>query len=129
MVVQLLRRRPIFARLIIVAGAALLATAAVPAYAAVRHCAARIDVAADDRTELAARRKALQQWIAAARAVGETFTRWQLASARSLSCAPIAGGFRCRASAAPCTIAQQPNPVPHELLPKETPPKKKGLDA
>lgn len=103
--------------------------------AAVRHCAPRIEAAADDaKSEQAARRKALANWSSQARLIGEGYARWQLAENRTLQCARIPGGFRCRAGAAPCTISQNPDRIPQELLPKAPapapfPPRRKGIDA
>ena len=109
-------------------------TAAAPslASAAVRHCAPRIEVAADDPAELAARQKALQQWVAEARRIGDGFTRWQLSAGRAIQCARVPAGFLCRASGAPCTISHSPGRVPRELQPPvspQPPARKKGIDA
>lgn len=103
------------------------------AEAAVRYCAARIEAVADDRSSQAdARRQALEQWRAQARNYGEGFTRWELASNRSLVCTRSSEGFRCRAGAAPCSITQNPGRVPEALKPPPAvapfPPPKRRLD-
>ncbi|MFM9941458.1 MAG: hypothetical protein ACKVP7_18390 [Hyphomicrobiaceae bacterium] len=94
-----------------------------PAAAAVRHCADRIEMFADHAaSETEARRLAMERWTAAARAIGDSFTRWQLANNRSLHCVRIPGGFRCRAGGAPCSISNNPGRVPEALQPKASPP-------
>ena len=113
--------------LVAVAG---LAASAMPVSSAVRHCAPRLEAQADDvRSEAAARRRALELWIGAARQLGEPFTRWQLATGRSLECVRIAGGFRCRAGGAPCAISQVPGEPPKGLPtpPPPQPVRPKGL--
>lgn len=106
-----------------------------PGAAAVRFCADRVEAAADDTTsEVAARRLALERWRQGARALGESFTRWELANNRSVVCARIPGGFRCRAGAAPCSISQNPGRLPEALKPPPSPaappfpPPKRRLD-
>lgn len=105
-----------------------------PAVGAVRFCAARIEAVADDKTsEASARRTALERWRAEARVLGEAFTRWELASNRSIVCGRSAGGIRCRAGAAPCSIAQNPSRIPDAVKPPEPavppfPPPRRKLD-
>ncbi len=105
-----------------------------PARSAVRYCADRIETFADHATsETHARRLAMERWTTASRALGESFTRWQLANNRALQCARISGGFRCRAGGAPCSIANNPGRVPEAFEPKAAPvtpfpPAKKKLE-
>ena len=129
------RNCPIF---LAAAGVAAMVWYASGAEAAVRHCAPRIEAAADDATsEQAARRQAMANWTELARRIGQGYTRWQLAENRTVQCARIPGGFRCRAGAAPCTVSQDPGRIPQELLPKAPapapavpfPPRRKGIDA
>ena len=109
------------------AAVAVLAASALPASAAVRHCAPRLDVVEEAASEAIARRRALELWTVAARQLGEPFTRWQLATGRSLDCVRIAGGFRCRAGGAPCAISQVPGEPPKGLPAPSLPPRQKGL--
>ena len=98
------------------------------AAAAVRQCyPTLVAEAAHPTSELEARRKALADWTAAAKKLGDGFTRWQLADERRLACERAKpGGWICRASGKPCTISQDPRrPLP-------TPPgleRRKGIDA
>jgi hypothetical protein len=85
-----------------------------PASAAMRVCGDVIARAGEDRgSERMARQRAMEQWIAAAAAVGPAFSRWQLAIGRSLSCLVLPDGtHRCQAYAQPCGISQVPGGLP-----------------
>jgi hypothetical protein len=78
--------------------------------AAVRKCDVPIVVPAIEApSELAAKKKALDQWLAEARKIGPGYTRWQIANNRKLECTKTTtGAHRCQATGAPCTIEQAP---------------------
>ena len=83
-----------------------------PATAAVNECLEELaGKHAEAKTELEAKRLALQDWLAKAKAIGPGYTRWQLAYDRRIDCQqPAPGMFRCQAIALPCTIKQVPSP-------------------
>jgi hypothetical protein len=112
----------------------LLYCATVPASAAVRNCTARLtSVAAQDGTELGAKKKAIDDWLVKAKAAGIEGATWRLAAERRLICQAVAGGggaagkaFECIAVGHACAISQNPS------KPRETPaapsPKAPGVD-
>ena len=92
-----------------------------PSTAAVRACTPAVagDIVQSEN-ELLGKRKAVESWIAKAARAGPGYTRWQLATQRSLVCRPMpapAKSFACIASAAPCTIQQAPGTRKRRLGP------------
>jgi hypothetical protein len=64
---------------------------------------------AEDKSELRAKKLALESWIAHASRYGEGYTRWGIAWNRRLDCTRTdVGLFRCKANGHPCTVAQVP---------------------
>lgn len=67
--------------------------------------------AAEAPTELAAKRAALERWLALAGKLGPEYTRWQNAFNRELACTRTAdGGFRCQAAGQPCKPVYKVSP-------------------
>lgn len=98
---------------------------AVSADAAVRQCTPQpiVAVGEDAASEAAARKLALERWVADAAKLGAQWTSWRLAVSRDLSCAKRAdGGFACRVVGSPCAIAQNPDKLP-KIDPGTKPPK------
>ena len=98
----------------------------VPAHAAVRQCAPRptIAIGEDAASEAAARKQALERWVAAAAKIGgPPWSSWRLAVSRELSCQKRADGvIACRAVGLPCMIVQNPGMLP-KVVPTVRPPK------
>ncbi len=92
--------------------AGVLCLAIAPATAAVNECLDELTGEhAEAKTEVEAKRLALQDWLAKAKAIGPGYTRWQLAHNRRIDCRrPAPGAFRCQAIALPCMIKQVPSP-------------------
>jgi hypothetical protein len=64
---------------------------------------------AEDKSELQAKKRALESWLSQAGKYGEQYTRWGIAWNRQLDCARTdAGLFRCKAVGRPCAIRQVP---------------------
>lgn len=104
--------------------AALLPSAG-PASAAVRHCASKIVAVAEaPGPETNVRRQAVEAWASEARRLGEAYTSWRLAVDRSVLCEKAGQGYRCRASATPCGISNNPNQPPRGSVPPSGPNKK-----
>ena len=101
---------------------AIILAVATPASAAVRDCKPSLSsVTVVEKTEVEAKRKALQDWLTKAQQIGAGFTRWELAYNRQITCVKNAGGgFQCQAVGMPCTIQQAPQRgrVPIERVPK-----------
>lgn len=83
-----------------------------PVLAAVSECLPEMaGRKAEARTEIGARKAALDDWMAKARAIGPGYTRWQIAFNRRIDCTRIdPNRFQCQAIALPCTVKQVPNP-------------------
>jgi hypothetical protein len=65
--------------------------------------------AAEDKSELVAKKRALESWLSQAGKYGEQYTRWGIAWNRQLDCARTDTGlFRCKAVGRPCAIRQVP---------------------
>jgi hypothetical protein len=83
------------------------------AVAAVRNCGPVVSSAvAAGPTELAAKKKALEQWRTEALKRGTGFESWRLAHQKALKCFPKDGGFECVAFGQPCIIDQSPRLPP-----------------
>jgi hypothetical protein len=82
-----------------------------PASAAVAVCkSSHSGEAAEDRSEVEAKRRALESWTKGARAHGEQFARWGIAFNRHIDCTRSKPDlFRCQASGRPCTVQQVPS--------------------
>ena len=81
----------------------------IEAHASVGLCKCAHSEVAEDKSELRAKKLALESWIARASRYGEGYTRWGIAWNRQLDCARTDSGlFRCRAHGNPCTVAQVP---------------------
>src|SRR5256885_1644568 len=64
---------------------------------------------AEDKSELIAKKRALESWLSRAGKYGEQYARWGIAWNRQLDCARSeAGLFRCKAVGRPCAIRQVP---------------------
>jgi hypothetical protein len=64
---------------------------------------------AEDKSELTAKKRALESWVAHASRLGEAYTRWGIAWNRQLECTRTdAGLFRCTAVGQPCAIRHVP---------------------
>ena len=64
---------------------------------------------AEDKSEVLAKKRALENWVAHARQYGEDFARWGNAWERHFECARTDSGlFRCQAIARPCAVRQVP---------------------
>ena len=73
--------------------------------------------AVEDKSELAAKKRALESWVAGVSRLGEQYARWGIAWNRQLDCVRKDSGlFRCKAVGHPCTIRQVPM-APGELTP------------
>ena len=69
-------------------------------------CGGRI---AEDKSELVAKKHALESWLSLAGKYGEQYTRWGIAWNRQLDCTRTdTGVFRCKAVGRPCAIRQVP---------------------
>ncbi|MEQ1653983.1 MAG: hypothetical protein ABL897_15980 [Hyphomicrobium sp.] len=91
----------------------LLLLSALPSRAAVRQCGAVVSseiVTAP--TERDAKKKALDQWRAAALKRGPGFDSWRLAANKSLKCFAKGAAYECVAFGAPCVIDQTPRSPP-----------------
>jgi hypothetical protein len=65
--------------------------------------------AAEDKSEILAKKRALENWVAHARRYGEDFARWGNAWERHFECSRTDSGlFRCKAVARPCAVRQVP---------------------
>ena len=65
--------------------------------------------AAEDKSEILAKKRALENWVAHARQYGEDFARWGDAWERHFECTRTdCGLFRCKAVARPCAVRQVP---------------------
>jgi hypothetical protein len=68
------------------------------------------------RTEIEARRLALQRWTLFAALNGPSFASWRLAANKSISCRYLADGLHhCQARGSPCTISQVMPPLDPRL--------------
>lgn len=64
---------------------------------------------AEDKSELVAKKRALDSWLAQAAKHGEQYTRWGIPWNRRLdSTRTEAGLFRCQAAGRPCAVRQVP---------------------
>ena len=110
--------RALFHRTVLASAAVIAALAVAPhaTHAAMALCEPSLAGAAiEDKTELQAKRLALESWVAGALKLGVQYTRWGLAWDRQLTCTRTeAGRHRCQAVAHPCTIKQVP---PTEFIP------------
>ena len=90
---------------------AVMATAQ-PSNSAVRMCEDIVTSGVfTDAEELAAKKKALDDWKAKVRPLGEGYTNWVTAGDKMLTCrAGKSGGSECFARGRPCTIQQSPDP-------------------
>ena len=71
----------------------------------------------EDSNELAAKKRAIEDWGARAKQLGEQYTRWGIAWNRQLGCSPTESGvFRCQAIGHPCAIMHVP-PPPGDTIP------------
>jgi hypothetical protein len=84
--------------------------APIEAYASVSVCEKmHIGEIAEDKSELLAKKRALENWVAHASRYGEQYARWGIAWDRRLDCTRSDTGlFRCKALARPCAIRQVP---------------------
>lgn len=106
-------------RTICFAAVSMVMVAGCAANAAVRQCwpivSSEIATAPSERD---AKKKALDQWRAKAKALGPGLDSWRLAHNKSLKCFPSApgsfapGSFECIAFGAPCVIDQTPKSPP-----------------
>ena len=89
-------------------GAAWLAP--IEAYASVNVCEKmHTTEVAEDKSEMLAKKRALESWVAHASRYGEQYTRWAIAWERQFDCTRADTGlFRCKAIARPCAIQQVP---------------------
>jgi len=80
------------------------------AEAAVRVCRPTVSGAvAEAKTELEAKRIALDSWVARAGQSGAAYASWRMANNKRLACRAGGNGvIRCQATGRPCTIAQNP---------------------
>ena len=98
-----------------IAGVALMAlplvcVVPIEAGAAVRGCQKPLagDIA-EDRNEMLAKKRTLENWVARAGEHGEQFTSWRIAWDRQIECERTELGFyRCKAVGRPCAIQQVP---------------------
>ena len=88
------------------------AASAGPGHAAVNVCQPELaGKQAEAKTELEARKGALQDWTQQAEKIGRGYTRWQIAFNRRIDCTKTAAGtFQCQAVGQPCTVEQVPTP-------------------
>jgi hypothetical protein len=71
--------------------------------------------AAEDKSELLAKKRALESWVSRASRYGDRFARWGIAWNRQLDCARSDTGlFRCKAVGHPCAVRQVP---PSDFIP------------
>jgi hypothetical protein len=64
---------------------------------------------AEDKSELQAKKRALESWVARASQYGKPYALWGIAANRRLECTRTDSGlFRCTAVGHPCTIRQVP---------------------
>ena len=93
---------------VVLLGAAVLLVS--PAQAAMRYCSPPlISSAGQGRTELEAKKLALDDWFAKAKAQGFKDSLWRTAADKSLICKALEGGkFECTAAGRACTILQVP---------------------
>ncbi|NOU04551.1 MAG: hypothetical protein HOO99_00025 [Hyphomicrobiaceae bacterium] len=117
------RNRPQTKALVTRASLVILALVHTQAHAAVRQCAPAVTSVATDRTdEQNARRNAITAWANEARKLGVQYTSWRLAIDRSVICSKVEDvGFRCKVTAAPCTIQQNPSLAPPVRKPEAGP--------
>ncbi len=89
----------------------LLVAAAEPSLSAVRLCGALVTSEAFTAPdELAAKKKALDDWKAKVKPLGEGYTNWVRAADKMLACVPsMSGGYECVARGHPCIIEQAPD--------------------
>jgi hypothetical protein len=92
------------------------------AHASVAVCGPSLSgEAADDASEMLARKQALASWVGHASRLGAQYTRWGIAWNRRIECKQLnAGVFSCRASGQPCAI--------HHVPPEGTTPLRRGTD-
>ena len=84
-----------------------------PAIAAVRVCQNTVSSeVTTDKDELAAKKKAIDQWIAKAQAYGPDYGLWRLAAEKSLQCFQKNAVFECVAFGAPCIVQNNPEQRP-----------------
>jgi hypothetical protein len=89
--------------LLVVTGAPQQALAAVGVCKAL-HAGDRVE----DKSEISAKRRALESWLAGAEQHGVEYTRWGIAWNRRLECTHEKGVFSCQAAGHPCTYQQVP---------------------
>jgi hypothetical protein len=95
-----------------------------PTRAAVAECEAELaGKRALATTEIEAKKAALEDWLAKAKAIGPGYTRWQPAYNRRIDCRKEPSGqFQCQAIARPCMIKQVPGqdlvPLPRGPQPR-----------
>ncbi len=101
---------PLLVRLATLAAVAAVCVVPIEARAAVGECrCAHAGEVAEDKSELQAKKRTLDSWVARASRYGDEFTRWGIAWNRQLDCARTdAGLFRCKAVGHPCPIRQVP---------------------
>ncbi len=88
-----------------------LAAATEPSKSAVRLCGALVTSEVfTDAEELAAKKKALDDWKAKVQPLGEGYTNWVTAADKMIACVPsMSGGYECVARGHPCIIEQAPD--------------------
>ena len=97
---------PLLVRLATLAAVAVVCGVPIEARAAVGEC--KCDTA-EDKSELQAKKRTLESWVARANEHGEEYTRWGIAWNRQLDCKRTeAGLFQCKAIGHPCTVRQVP---------------------
>ncbi len=81
-----------------------------PAKGAVRVCKAPVSsTVVIENTEMAGKRRALDEWKAKASYYGAGYTSWRLATNKGLVCTAVMGqGHACIARGSPCIIKQVP---------------------
>lgn len=98
------------------------------AFAAVRVCKPHVTSAlTKDRSQKNAKRRAIQDWTAKAKAAGLKHPSWRIANNKVLKCVSRAGFFECIAHGAPCTIKQKA-PTPRKRRKPDVRSGERGVD-
>lgn len=102
----------------VLSGAAALFWLGAPANAAVSICESQIQgKTAEAKSELEAKKAALDDWLQQAKKHGPEYTRWQIAFDRRIDCTKTAAGlYHCQAVGKPCAAKQVP-PAPGSYTP------------
>jgi hypothetical protein len=97
-------------RLIVLAGIGAACIVPIEARASVAVCEqSHAGEVAEDKSELLAKKRALESWVSRASRYGDQFTRWGIAWNRQLGCVRTDSGvFRCKAVGQPCNIRHVP---------------------